>query len=289
MTKRIAFHIFLWGTLFSAVLFLWLTWDTHHQVAALSHADTLSAEVIAGKRAFEKYNCNDCHTILGFGGYYAPDLTKVVKRLGAEGVRYRIQSPDKAFAASPRKMPVQGISVAELDHLVAFFSWVGEIDNGDWPPQDSPARLSRAALRLTAGAGLSPGAAVFQTKGCMNCHALHGAGGDTGRVWILTTQANWQVVGDIDEQPECYATLECYPNPFNERISIKFVVKSNGLANFSIFNIAGQKVAELFDGMANANQVNNLTFNASDLSSGIYFARLTTPEGLKNRKLVYLK
>jgi len=180
MTKRIAFHIFLWGTLFSAVLFLWLTWDTHHQVAALSHADTLSAEVIAGKRAFEKYNCNDCHTILGFGGYYAPDLTKVVKRLGAEGVRYRIQSPDKAFAASPRKMPVQGISVAELDHLVAFFSWVGEIDNGDWPPQDSPARLSRAALRLTAGAGLSPGAAVFQTKGCMNCHALHGAGGDTG-------------------------------------------------------------------------------------------------------------
>ncbi|PIY25551.1 MAG: cytochrome C, partial [Deltaproteobacteria bacterium CG_4_10_14_3_um_filter_60_8] len=128
MTKRIAFHIFLWGTLFSAVLFLWLTWDTHHQVAALSHADTLSAEVIAGKRAFEKYNCNDCHTILGFGGYYAPDLTKVVKRLGAEGVRYRIQSPDKAFAASPRKMPVQGISVAELDHLVAFFSWVGEID-----------------------------------------------------------------------------------------------------------------------------------------------------------------
>jgi len=116
-----------------------------------------------------------------------------------------------------------------------------------------------------------------------------GAGGDTGRVWILTTQANWQVVGDIDEQPECYATLECYPNPFNERISIKFVVKSNGLANFSIFNIAGQKVAELFDGIANANQLNALTFNASDLSSGLYFARLTTPEGVKNRKLVYLK
>ncbi|MGQ9834912.1 MAG: c-type cytochrome [Thermoanaerobaculaceae bacterium] len=37
---------------------------------------------MAGKRAFEKYNCNDCHTILGFGGYYAPDLTRAYQRLG---------------------------------------------------------------------------------------------------------------------------------------------------------------------------------------------------------------
>jgi nitric oxide reductase subunit C len=180
MTKKIAFKIFLWGTLSSAALFLWLTWDTHRQVATLSHADKLSAEVVAGKRVFEKYNCNDCHTILGFGGYYAPDLTKVVQRIGADGIRYRVQSPEKAFAEAARKMPHQGVSDAELDNLVAFFTWVGNIDNGDWPPQDSPERLSRNTLRLTAGAGLSPGAAVFQTKGCMNCHSLHGTGGDTG-------------------------------------------------------------------------------------------------------------
>jgi len=180
MTKKMAFQIFLWGTLSSALLFLWLTWDTHRQVVALSHADRLSAQVVAGKRVFEKYNCNDCHTILGFGGYYAPDLTKVVKRIGLEGTRYRVLSPEVAFANSWRKMPKLGLSDVEIDNLVAFFTWVGEIDNGDWPPQDSEKRLGRAALRLTATQGVSPGAAVFQTSGCMNCHSLNGAGGSSG-------------------------------------------------------------------------------------------------------------
>src|SRR6185369_13032500 len=107
MTKKTAFWIFLVGTLSSAILFLGLTVDTHRQVAALSHADKLSENVVAGKRAFEKYNCNDCHTILGFGAYYAPDLTKVVQRVGADGIRYRLKNPELAFARSVRKMPQQ--------------------------------------------------------------------------------------------------------------------------------------------------------------------------------------
>ncbi|KAB0663774.1 c-type cytochrome [Oryzomonas japonica] len=182
MTKKIAFWIFLLGTLSSAVLFLGLTVDTHRQVAALSHADKLSENVVAGKRAFEKYNCNDCHTILGFGGYYAPDLTKVVQRVGEDGIRYRVKHPELAFANSVRKMPQQHVSEVEIESLVAFFNWVGEIDNGDWPPQDSKKRLSRSEQRLSLGATVSPGAAVFQTKGCMNCHSLHGVGGTFGPV-----------------------------------------------------------------------------------------------------------
>ncbi|MFZ5799103.1 MAG: c-type cytochrome [Desulfobulbaceae bacterium] len=180
MTKKAAFHIFLWGTLSSAVLFLWLTWDTHRQVAVLSNADKLSAQVIAGKRTFEKYNCNDCHTILGFGGYYAPDLTKVVKRLGSEGVAYRIRSPEKAFAGSKRKMAQQHVSDEEIGQLVAFFTWVGEIDNGDWPPQDSDKRFSRSERRLLATTSLSPGAAVIHAAGCLNCHSLRGEGDSDG-------------------------------------------------------------------------------------------------------------
>ncbi|KAA0890373.1 c-type cytochrome [Oryzomonas rubra] len=182
MTKKIAFWIFLLGTLSSAVLFLGLTVDTHRQVAALSHADKLSENVVAGKRAFEKYNCNDCHTILGFGGYYAPDLTKVVQRVGEDGIRYRVKHPELAFANSVRKMPQQHVSEVEIESLVPFFNWVGEIDNGDWPPQDSKKRLSRSEQRLSLGATVSPGAAVFQTKGCMNCHSLHGVGGTFGPV-----------------------------------------------------------------------------------------------------------
>jgi nitric oxide reductase subunit C len=180
MTKRVAFWIFMIGTLSSAALFLWLTWDTHRQVETLANVDKLSDKVVAGKRVFEKHNCNDCHTILGFGGYYAPDLTKVVRRVGAEGIRFRVKDPAKAFSASWRKMPQQNLSDAEIDDLVAFFTWVGEVNNNDWPPQDSAKRLTRGEEVMVASAGLSPGAAVFQRRGCLNCHALNGRGGSFG-------------------------------------------------------------------------------------------------------------
>jgi len=180
MTKKIAFWIFLLGTLSSTVVFLGLTWDTQRQVTALANVDKLSDQVVAGKRAFEKYNCNDCHTILGFGGYYAPDLTKVVQRVGEEGIRYRLKSPEIAFANSPRKMPNQHVTDQEITDLVAFFRWVGEINNNDWPPQDSKKRLSRGEQRMVAMVGVSPGGAVFQAKGCMNCHSLKGTGGTFG-------------------------------------------------------------------------------------------------------------
>src|SRR5512134_1696446 len=142
MTKKIAFRIFLLGTIASEIVFLAATWDTHRQVAVLSNVDRLSDQVVAGKRAFEKYNCNDCHTILGFGGYYAPDLTKVVQRIGEDGIRYRIKSPEAAFAKSWRKMPNLHASDAEIADMVAFFTWVGEVNNNDWPPQDSKKRIS---------------------------------------------------------------------------------------------------------------------------------------------------
>jgi nitric oxide reductase subunit C len=180
MTKKVAFWIFLLGTVSSAVLFLAATWDTHRQVAVLSNVDKLDDRVVAGKRAFEKYNCNDCHTILGFGAYYAPDLTRVTQRIGDDGIRFAVQQPEKAFANSWRKMPNLRVTEAETADMIAFFRWVNEVNNNDWPPQDSKKRLSRGEQAMVTSAGVSPGAAVFQTKGCMNCHSLHGTGGTFG-------------------------------------------------------------------------------------------------------------
>jgi nitric oxide reductase subunit C len=176
MTERAAKLVFWVGTLSSLALFLALTWDTHRSFAALTHADKLDASVVAGKRAFERHNCNDCHTILGFGGYYAPDLTRAYKRLGEDAVRLRLESPEKVFAGSYRKMPQQHLKPEEIERLVDFLRWVSEIDNHDWPPQDSEARLRAGTRRLLAGAALSPGAALVSQENCLGCHAL----GDQG-------------------------------------------------------------------------------------------------------------
>jgi nitric oxide reductase subunit C len=179
MNDRIARWIFWVGTLVSLVLFLVLTVDSHARFAALTHADTLDARVVAGKRAFERRNCNDCHTILGFGAYYAPDLTRAATRLGETGVRRRLERPEIVFAASFRKMPQQHLSESEVADLVAYLQWVSRIDNHDWPPQDSSTRWRSSSARAVAGASLSPGAALVNEQGCLACHSLGGSGGTT--------------------------------------------------------------------------------------------------------------
>jgi len=178
LTNRNAFFIFFAGTAISLAIFLWLTVDTHRQVGALTHAENLSDQVVAGKHVWEKKNCNECHTILGFGIYYAPDLTRVYNRIGPEGIKAAVMKPQVTFASSFRKMPDLNVTEQENEDLTAFLEWVGNIDNHDWPPQDKDTAMSASQRRL-AGAGLSRGASAFK-ENCMRCHSLEGSGGTSG-------------------------------------------------------------------------------------------------------------
>ncbi len=180
MSHTTAKWIFWVGTLVSLGLFLALTYNTQGQFAALTHADKLDSHVVAGKHAFQARNCNDCHTILGFGGYYAPDLTRAVARIGEDGVRRRLEKPEVAFADSYRKMPQQHLGAQEIEDIVAYLRWVGDIDNHDWPPQDSPNRWKRSTERVLAGAALSPAAALIQQESCLSCHTLGASGESKG-------------------------------------------------------------------------------------------------------------
>lgn len=136
MTGKTARLIFWLGTLVSAAIFLWLTYDFHRQTPRYTKADQLSAEVVAGKKVWHKYNCNDCHTILGFGGYYAPDMTKAFYRLGENNIVSIVMHPEQVYRNSFRKMPQLGVTRQEAKQLTAFLKWVGTIDNRRWPPQD---------------------------------------------------------------------------------------------------------------------------------------------------------
>lgn len=136
MKRSTARMVFWLGTLSSALIFLALTVDFHRQEPALAHTDRIDEQVIAGKKVWHKYNCNDCHTILGFGGYYAPDMTKAFFRLGESNIIAIVMHPEQVFRDSFRKMPNLGVSRQEATQLVAFMRWVGGIENRHWPPQD---------------------------------------------------------------------------------------------------------------------------------------------------------
>lgn len=184
MTMGWAKAIFLTGTLSSAVLFLVLTADTHEQVRVLTNEENLSAQVVAGKRVWHKYNCNDCHTILGFGGYYAADMTRAYWRQGPEGIKAFVTTPERM--TTWRKMPQFHVSQQELDDLTAFLQWTSAISNNHWPPQDEKRRPSQAPVSPTVEsqpATPAPPAqiqALLTSKGCLGCHMLGGSGGTLG-------------------------------------------------------------------------------------------------------------
>jgi nitric oxide reductase subunit C len=162
--------IFIWGTVISAVIFLVLTYDSLKQMPERTHETKLDAHVAAGKWVWQKYNCNDCHTILGIGGYYAPDVTKVMSTRDKEWVASFLKDPERIWP-NPRKMPNLHLNEQEIADLVAFLDWVNGIDTNNWPPKP---------LVATAVTSISTGEAAYKAQGCSACHTIAGVGGKVG-------------------------------------------------------------------------------------------------------------
>jgi nitric oxide reductase subunit C len=162
--------IFIWGTAISAVIFLILTYDSLVQMPKRTQETKLTAQVAAGKWVWQKYNCNDCHTILGIGGYYAPDVTKVMSTRDKEWVTSFLKDPERVWP-NPRKMPNLHLKDQEIAALVAFLDWVNGIDTNNWPPKP---------IVATAVTSISTGEAVYKAQGCSACHTIAGVGGKVG-------------------------------------------------------------------------------------------------------------
>jgi hypothetical protein len=71
-----------------------------------------------------------------------------------------------------------------------------------------------------------------------------------------------------------FQLLQNYPNPFNPSTNLQFLVPATGYASLKVYNVLGQEVATLFSGMAQSGHYITAAFNGSQMSSGVYFARL---------------
>ena len=80
-----------------------------------------------------------------------------------------------------------------------------------------------------------------------------------------------------------------YPNPFNPSTKISFVLGTKGHAALKVFNLLGQEVATLADGEFNDGETQTFTFDASKLSSGIYYYELRTGGTTQIKKMMLLK
>jgi hypothetical protein len=87
--------------------------------------------------------------------------------------------------------------------------------------------------------------------------------------------------------PTSFAVQQNYPNPFNAKTLINFDLPVNSDVTISIYNIAGQLVETISGNYAAGRQ--QITWNASGISSGIYFAKVSTGDNTQTIKMTMLK
>ena len=132
-TKSMARNIFYGGTVFFFLLFLALSFDTNSALPARDNRANLTPAVEAGKKIWETRNCIGCHTLLGEGAYFAPELGNVYTRRGGDFIKAWIKSQPTG-APGRRQMPQFNLTDKELDDLVAFLKYASEINSAKWPP-----------------------------------------------------------------------------------------------------------------------------------------------------------
>ena len=97
-----------------------------------------------------------------------------------------------------------------------------------------------------------------------------------------------EVVGEMVGTPAEFILHPAYPNPFNPSTALSFQLSADGFVQLMIFDISGREVVRLADGFRLAG-IYETTFDASGLSSGIYFARLRADGFSQTRKMLLVK
>lgn len=135
LSKTQARMFFLGGTIITFGVFLGMSWNSlSNEVPKQTHEENLTAQVINGKHIWEENNCMGCHTILGEGAYYAPELTKVYERRGEGYIKAALMSK-VPWSPRGRKMVAYAMSEEDANAVVAFLKWIGETDLNGFPPK----------------------------------------------------------------------------------------------------------------------------------------------------------
>ncbi len=137
LSKKQARAFFLGGTVVTFLIFIGLTIFSFSKAEDQAHTENITEAVVRGKKLWEANNCMGCHTLLGEGGYYAPELTKVIDRRGDGYVKAVLMTP-VAWAPNGRRMVAYGFSKDEAEDLIAFFTWIGHIDLNGFDTVVSP-------------------------------------------------------------------------------------------------------------------------------------------------------
>ncbi len=127
------------------------------------------------------------------------------------------------------------------------------------------------------------------------------AAGDTNLIYTIrplrnddvftfrTTASNIVSIGDhTNLAPGQFELYQNYPNPFNPSTKVGFYLPEGGKVNVSVYNVLGQKVDTLINGIQKKGY-HFVEFNGSDLASGMYFYVIRFNDQYQSKKMLFIK
>lgn len=130
-----------------------------------------------------------------------------------------------------------------------------------------------------------------------------GDGRDTQVAWFAEVLGNWNkpsalaelvlaptVVGVKENHivPETFSLAQNYPNPFNPTTTISYAVNQTSNVELKVYDLLGHEVATLVNDIKTAG-VYHVTFDAQELSSGVYIYTLKSAESVLTNKMILMK
>ena len=179
LSKSAARRFFVVGTVLCFGAFILLTIDTLQRIPEQTNQAAMNESVVRGKHLWDVKNCMGCHTLLGEGAYYAPELTRVYERRGPIFIAAMLRDPEAMYPGQ-RRMENYGFTEEEITDLVAFLEWIGTIDLNGFPAKPDLGQMTVAATQTGDSVAEQSNRPMVFNQLCIACHMLEGQGGAVG-------------------------------------------------------------------------------------------------------------
>ena len=148
---------------------------------------------------------------------------------------------------------------------------------------DNTSYTSNSTVKSTTAAGMTY---HYHTDGSTGC-TMTGTNSATSRpnLCVLTVVGNENQNSGV---PNVYLLSQNYPNPFNPSTVIKFSIPKTSMVNLTVYDVLGREVMTLVNDVMQPGEYNAL-FDASALSSGVYFYTINAGDFADTKKMLLVK
>jgi Secretion system C-terminal sorting domain len=189
-------------------------------------------------------------------------------------------------AWTPGNLDIVVAHASDNGHQVTIYEGIPTGGNCDWmtvePAEGAVPANGSIDLTVTAfNNGMLSPSQTYTTE----LRVISGSGS------VSSTFVELICIADVDEDSEFpieYELHQNYPNPFNPTTTIVYDLKKRQNVQLSIYNMLGKEVAELTHSQMGAGS-HSIEFDASSLSSGIYFYQIKTDEFTAMKKMILIK